>query len=160
MTGEIIEERASLWSAVLLFSVTYLLVSAAVTGVLIAFDLNSSTGVSIGLLLAATAVAARKFVIDHRRPLNRGEQVRFALWATAAMAVISLIQVAVVAPIYFSAAELPQLIAESKAWAADNAVLLSLITLFVLLLTLIILYFASGSFSRWFDKRLAATGKI
>ena len=77
MTGAIIEEKASLWSAVLLFSVTYLLVSAAVTGVLIAFDLDSNTGVSIGLLVAATAVAARKFVIDHRRPLNRGEQVRF-----------------------------------------------------------------------------------
>ena len=76
------------------------------------------------------------------------------------MTVITLIQVSVVVPIYFSAAELPQLIAESKAWAADNAVLLSLISLFVLLLTLMVLYFASGWFSRWFDKRLTATGKI
>ena len=67
MTSAIIEEKANLWPAVLLFSVTYLLVSALVTGVLIAFDLNSNTGVSIGLLVAATAVAARKFVIDHRR---------------------------------------------------------------------------------------------
>jgi hypothetical protein len=160
MTSATIEEKASLWSAVLLFSVTYLLVSAVVTGVLMAFDLDSNTGVSVGLLMAATAVAARKFVIDHRRPLNRGEQVRFTLMATAAMAVITLIQVAVVVPIYFSTAELPQLIAESKAWAADNAVLLSVISLVVLLLTLIILYLASGWFSRWFDKRLAATGKI
>lgn len=160
MTGAIIEEKASLWSAVLLFSGTYLLVSAVVTGVLIAFDLNSNTGVSIGLLVAATAVAARKFVIDHRRPLNRGEQVRFALLATAATAVVTLIQVAVVVPMFFTVAELPQLIAESKAWAASNAVLLSLISLVVLLLTLIVLYFASGSFSRWFDKRLTATGKI
>ena len=67
---------------------TYLLVSALVTGVLIAFDLNSNTGVSAGLLVAATTVAARKFVIDHRRPLSRGEQVRFALLATAATLVL------------------------------------------------------------------------
>ena len=160
MTSAIIEEKASLWPAVLLFSVAYLLVSALVTGVLIAFDLNSNTGVSIGLLLAATAIAARKFVIDHRRPLSRGEQVQFALWATAATLVITLIQVVVVMPMFFTAAELPQLIAEAKTWAAANAVLLSLISLVVLFLSLMVLYFASGWFSRWFDKRLTATGKI
>lgn len=160
MTSATLEEKASLWPALLLFSVAYLLVSALVTGVLIAFDLNSNTGVSIGLLVAATAVAARKFVIDHRRPLSRGEQLRFALLATAATAVITLIQVVVVMPMFFTAAELPQLIAEVKAWAAANAMLLSLITLVVLLLSLMALYFASGWFSRWFDKRLTATGKI
>ena len=160
MTSAIIEEKANLWPAVLLFSVSYLLVSALVTGMLVAFDLNSNTGVSIGLLLAATAVAARKFVIDHRRPLSRGEQMRFAFLATAAMLVITLIQVVVVMPMFFTAAELPQLIAEAKAWAAANAVLLSLISLVVLILSLMVLYFASGWFSRWFDKRLTATGKI
>ena len=63
-------------------------------------------------------------------------------------------------PMYFTAAELPQLIAEAKAWAAANAMLLSVITLVVLLLSLMVLYFASGWFSRMFDKRLIATGKI
>ena len=160
MTSATIEKKASLWPAVLLFSVTYLLVSALVTGVLIAFDLNSNTGVSAGLLVAATTVAARKFVIDHRRPLSRGEQVRFALLATAATLVITIIQLAVVMPMFFTAAELPQLIAEAKAWAAANAGLLSLISLVVLLLSLMVLYFTAGWFSRWFDKRLTATGKI
>ena len=63
-------------------------------------------------------------------------------------------------PMFFTAAELPLLIAEAKTWAAANAVLLSLISLVVLLLSLMVLYFASGWFSRWFDKRLTATGKI
>jgi hypothetical protein len=153
-------ESVNLWPALLQFSLAYLLLSALVTGVLIAFDIDSNTGLSVGLLVAATIVGARKFVIDHQRPMRRGEQVRFALWATAATLAVTLIQVVVVLPLYVPAAEMPQLIADAKAWAAANAGLLAIISLVVLLLTLLMLYAASGIFSRMLDKRRIASGKI
>ncbi len=153
-------ESVNLWPALLQFSIAYLLLSALVTGLLIAFNIDSNTGLSIGLLMAAAIVGARKFVIDYERPMRRGEQVRFALWATAATMAVTLIQVAVVLPLYVSTAEMPQLIADGKSWAAANAGLLAIISLVVLLLTLLMLYVASGIFSRMFDKRRIASGKI
>ena len=70
-------------------------------------------------------------------------------WATAATLAISLIQVAVVLPMFtFTTAEMPQLIADAKAWTAVNAGLLFVISLVVLLLTLLMLYLAAGIFSR------------
>ena len=137
----------------------YLLVSAVVTAVLISFDLNSNTGVSIAMLFAATAAAAQKFVIGHGRALSRGEQLRFALLATAATLLLTLVQVAAILPIYFTAAELPQLAAEAQAWAAANVGLVAFIASSWWLF-FAVLYFASGWFSRMFAKRLTATGKI
>ena len=45
-----------------LFSAVYLGVSAVVTAILVGFDLTANSGVAIGVLVAATATAARKFV--------------------------------------------------------------------------------------------------
>ena len=44
MTSATPEDKTNLWPAVLLFSVTYLALSAVVAAVLTFFDLNSNTG--------------------------------------------------------------------------------------------------------------------
>ena len=160
MTSAIIEEKASLRPALITFSIAYLVVSAMVTAVLVYLDRNSNTGVSVAILIAATAAAAQKFVAGHGRALSRREQLRFALLATVASLLLSILQMAAILPIYFSAAELPQLADETRAWVAANVGLVSFIAIFAIGLFFAVLYFASGWFSRMFDKRLTATGKI
>ena len=147
--------EANLWPALITFSIAYLVASAMVTAVLVYLDLNSNTGVSAAILIAATAAAAQKFVAGHWRALSRREQLRFAFLATVASMVLSIVQMAVILPIYFSAAELPQLADETWAWVAANVGLVAFIALFVVGLFFAVLYFASGGFSRMFAKRLA-----
>ena len=147
--------EANLWPALITFSIAYLVVSAMVTAVLVYLDLNSNTGLSVAILIAATAAAAQKFVAGHGRALSRREQLRFAFLATVATMQLSIVQMAVIVPIYFSAAELPQLADETRAWVAANIWLVAFIALFVVGLFFAVLYFASGGFSRMFAKRLA-----
>ena len=147
--------EVNLWPALITFSIAYLVVSAMVTAVLVYLDLNSNTGLSVAILIAATAAAAQKFVAGHGRALTRREQLRFALLATIATMLLSIVQMAVIVPIYFSAAELPQLADETRAWVAANIWLVAFIALFVVGLFFAVLYFASGGFSRMFAKRLA-----
>ena len=52
-------DEANLWPALAVFTVVYLVLSAAVAALLVFLDLNSNTGVSIAVLLAATAAAAK-----------------------------------------------------------------------------------------------------
>ena len=160
MTGTTIEVKANLWPALAMFAAVYLALSAAVAAVLIFFDLNSNTGVSVAVLLAATAAAAQKFVAGHARPLQRGEQLRFALLATAATMLLTVLQVAAILPMYVAAAELPQLASEAQAWVAANVGLVVFVAAVVIGLFFAVLYFGSGWFSRMFAKRLGATGKI
>jgi hypothetical protein len=124
------------------------------------FDLNANSGVAVGILVAATATAARKFVLDHHRALKRGEQLRFALLAFLATILITFIQLAVTVLIVIGKDELPALIAEVQAWIAGNAGLIALVIAVVAVVYFAVLYFTSGYFSRLFDKRLAAMGKI
>jgi hypothetical protein len=128
-----------------------------VTAVLVYFDINSNTGVSVAILIAATAAAAQKFVAGHGRALTRGEQLRFAVLATVATILLSVVQMAAIVPVYFSTAELPQLADETLAWIAANSGLVAFIAIFVIVLFFAVLYFASGSFSRMFVKRLATS---
>jgi hypothetical protein len=153
-------DEANLWPALAMFAVVYLVLSAAVAAVLIFLDLNSNTGVSIAVLLAATAAAAQKFVTGHGRTLSRREQLRFALLAITATMLLTLVQVAAIVPIYFTAAELPQLASEAQAWATANVGLVVFIAAFVVAMFFAVLYFGSGWFSRMFAKRLDAIGKI
>ena len=154
-----LETESNLWPTVLLFGLTYLGVSAVVTAVLVGFDINANNGIAIGILVAATAVAAREFVLDHRRALRRGEQVRFAFLALVALVPITIIQAVVVVPFAIGKDEMQAFIVEAQAWIAGNTGPLVFIIAFVAILYFAILYFASGWFSRWFAKRLAATGK-
>ena len=160
MTSESIEQKASLWPALITFSIAYLVVSAMVTAVLVYLDRNSNTGVSAAILIAATAAAAQKFVAGHGRALSRREQLRFAFLATVASLLLSIVQMAAILPVYLSAAELPQLANETRAWVAANVGLVAFIAFFVVGLFFGVLYFASGWFSRMFAKRLTASGKI
>jgi hypothetical protein len=160
MTGATLENESNLWPSVLLFSVTYLCLSAVVTAVLMIFDIDANSGVAIGVLVAATAIAARKFVLDHRRALQRGEQLRFALLAFIAMLLITLIQVVVAALIGIGKDALQALIAETQTWVAANTGLLAFVVAAAALVYFAILYFTCGWFSRWFAKRLATTGQI
>jgi hypothetical protein len=147
--------EANLWPALITFSIAYLVASAMVTAVLVYLDLNSNTGVSVAILIAATAAAAQKFVAGRGRALSRREQLRFAFLATVASMLLSIVQMAVILPIYLSAAELPQLADETRAWVAANVGLVVFIALFVVGVFFAVLYFASGGFSRMFAKRLA-----
>lgn len=159
MTNAALETKSNLWPAVLLFSLVYLGVSAVVTAILVGFDIDTNSGVAIGIPVAATALAARKFVLDYRRPLRRGEQLRFALLTFVALPVITLIQAIAVLPFVVGKDEMQVFIVEAQAWIAGNTGLLAFIIAFVAIVYFVILYFASGWFSRWFAKRLAATGK-
>lgn len=158
MTGTTLDSEGNLWPALLLFSVTYLGVSAVVTAVLVFFDIDANNGAAIGVLVAA--VAMRKFALDHRRALRRGEQLRFALLAIVALVVITLIQAVAVLPFVIGKDELQAFMTEAQAWIAANAILLAFITAGVAILYFAILYFTSGWFSGWYSKRLATTGKI
>ncbi len=160
MTGATLETESNLWPCVLLFSGAYLILSAVSTAVLMIFDLNANTGVAVGVLVAATATAARKFVLDHRRALRSGEQLRFAVLALIATILVTLVQLVAAVLIVTGKDELPALIEEVQALIAGNTSLLTFVVAAVALVFFAILYFTSGWFSRLFDKRLAATGKI
>lgn len=160
MTSATLEMEGNLWPAVLLFSVTYIVISALVTAVLVIFDLNANSAAALGVLVAATAAAARKFVVDYRRPLGRSEQLRFAILAFMAIILITLAQAVVTALVIIGKDEVPALIAEAQAWIAANAAVLAMVSTVVVLVYFAVLYFASGWFSRLFDKRLTATGRI
>ncbi len=54
MTSTPTSGEANLWPALITFSIAYLVVSAMVTAVLVYLDLNSNTGVSVAILIAAT----------------------------------------------------------------------------------------------------------
>ena len=88
--------------------------------------------------------------------MQRGEQLRFALLAFGVLIVITLIQLAITA-CSSRQDELPALIAETKAWVAGNATLLSFVVAVVAIVYFAILYFTSGWFSRWFARRLNAS---
>ena len=160
MTGATPETESNLWPSVLLFSVTYAGISALVTAVLVIFDLTANSGVAVGVLVAATATAARKFVLRHHRALQRGEQLRFALLAFGVLILITLIQLAITVLFVIGKDELPRTHRRDEGWAAGNATLLSFVVAVVAIVYFAILYFSSGWFSRLFAKRLAATGKI
>lgn len=151
------EHDASLWPAIAWFCLAFLLASAATTAVLFLFDITSNSGVTAAILIAATAAAMHKFVADNHRALRRGERWRFALLATLATIVLTLVQLAAVVMWFLKPGELPQLVAEAKVWAAENAGLLAIVCVVVVLFTLAVLYFASGWFSRSLAKRLAPT---
>lgn len=110
--------------------------------------------------MASRSVAMRKFTLDHRRALRRGEQLRFALLAIGALVVITLIQAIAVLPFVVGKDEMQAFITEAQAWVAANTNLLAFIIAGVAIVYFAILYFTSGWFSRWFSKRLATTGKI
>lgn len=160
MASATLDTESNLWPALLLFSVTYLGLSAVATAVLVIFNINANTGVAIGILVAAIAIAMRKFALDHRRALRRGKQLRFASLAIGALVVITLIQAVAVLPFVIGKDEMQAFIAEAQTWIAANTSLLAFIIAAVVLVYFAVLYFASGWFSRWFAKRLAATGRI
>jgi hypothetical protein len=149
-----------LHSSLLVFGLAYLVMSALVTAVLVFFNLDAPGGVAIGVLVAATLIGARKFVVDNKRALTRGEKLRFALLALAIILLISILQIVVLVPIVIGRAALPAAIDDLKAGIAENATAVALVTGVVVLIYLAILYFTSGWFSRRFARRLAASGQI
>ena len=160
MTSTTTGTESNLWPAVLWFSAIYLGLSAIVSAVLVIFDLDASSGVGVGVLVAATAAAARMFVLDHRRAMTRREQLHFALITLIATIAITLVQVAVATLAVISKDELPALFDELRVWIAANTGFLAVVIVGMVIVYFAILYFAAGGFSRWFAKRLAATGKI
>jgi uncharacterized membrane protein len=153
-------QTSNLWPPLLQFSLAYILLSALITAILFIFDLNANTGEAIGTLMGATVVGARKFVIDHSRAMQGGEQLRFSLLAFAAIILITIAQFLVTVALVIGKDEMSAAYDEAKAALAGNAVLFSSIVVIVMLVYFAILYFSSGWFSRMFAKRLAATGKI
>ncbi len=160
MTSATLETEGRLRASLLMFGVTYLVLSALGTAVLVIFDIQANGGVAIGVLVAATAIAARTFVLDHRRALRRGEQLRFALLALGTVVLITLLQAAVAVPMVVTRSELPALMAEVQAWIAANTSMLALVIAGVVLVYFAILYFTSGWLSRRFATRLTTAGRI
>jgi hypothetical protein len=160
MTDTSLATNGRMGACLLVFGLAYLVMSALVTAVLVIFNLDAPGGVAIGVLVAATVIAARTFVLGHRRPLRRGEQLRFALLALGLILLISLLQLVVLVPMVVGKAELPALIAEVQTGIAANMAVMALVITVVVLLYFAILYFTSGWFSRRFSMRLATTGRI
>ena len=160
MTGATTDPASNLWPPLLHFSLTYIAISALITAILFIFDLNANTGEAIGTLMGATAVGARKFAIDYRRPMQRGEQLRFTLLAFAAIILITIAQFLVTVALVIGKDEMMAAYEEARATLAGNAILFSSIAVVVMLVYFAIVHFSSGWFSRTFAKRLAATGKI
>jgi hypothetical protein len=160
MTSATLETAGRLRTCLFMFGLTYLVLSVLVTAVLVIFDIQGNGGVATGVLVAATAIAVRTFVIDHQRALRRGEQLRFALLALGSVALITLLQGAVAVPMIIKRSELPALIPEVQAWIAANTSMLAFVIAVVVLVYFAILYFTSGWLSRLFATRLAATGRI
>jgi hypothetical protein len=151
---------ARLRSSLLVFGLAYLVMSALVTAVLVVFDRDAPGGVAIGVLVAAIVIGARKFVVDNKRALTRGEQLRFALLALGIILLISIVQVIALVPLVIGRAALPSAVADLKAGIAENATAVALVTAVVVLIYFAVLYFISGWFSRRFAKRLATNGRI
>lgn len=143
MTGATTDTASNLWPPLLHFSLTYILLSALVTAVLFAFDLNANTGVAIGTLVGSTAVGARKFVLDHRRAMQESEQLRFALLAFAAIILITIVQFAVTVAVVIGKDEMSAAYDEAKTALAGNAILFSSIVVIVMLVYFAILYSSS-----------------
>jgi cytochrome bd-type quinol oxidase subunit 2 len=160
MTETSLATDGRLRGSLVLFGLAYLVMSALVTAVLVIFNIDAPGGVAIGVLVAAIAVGARKFVVDNRRALRRGEQLRFALLALGVILLISLLQLIVLVPIVIGVAALPAATAEVQAGIAENTTVLVLVIAAVVLIYFAVLYFTSGWFSRSFSKRLTATGRI
>jgi hypothetical protein len=160
MTDITLATDGRLRGSLLVFGLAYLVMSALVTAVLVIFNIDAPGGVAIGVLVAAIAISARKFDVDHRRALTRGEQVRFALFALGTILLISLLQIVVLVPMIVGVAGLPGALAEVKAGIAENTTVLALVIAAVVLIYFAVLYFTSGWFSRSFSKRLTATGRI
>jgi hypothetical protein len=150
----------SLRSAFITFGLVYLALSAVATAILFAIDANGGGGLSMGVLVAAIALAARSYVSENRRAMQRREQLRFALVCLAILLFITLLQLSVLLPFIVSKEDMPQLLAEVQAWLADNRGLVAIIFAIVVVLHFGVLYFTSGWFSRLFAKRLADTGRI
>lgn len=158
MTSPPPDTESSLWPAVLLFSAVYLVVSAAVTAVLLGFDLNANSGVATGVLIGSAAAGVSKFVNTYRRPFKRGEQLRFSLLAFFALLIMTLIQLVASMLLLVNAEDRQAFMTEAQAWIAGNAGLFAGIIIVVALIYFAILYFTSGWFSRWFAKRLNPAG--
>ena len=105
-------------------------------------------------------MAARQFVLGHGRGLSGRAQLRFAVLALLAVFLITILQALVMLPIILGKDELPAFFSEAWAWAAENTGVLAFVMAFVTVVFFAVIYFASGWLSRWFAKRLAATGKI
>lgn len=157
MTDAVRVTNVSLWPALLRFTVAYVALSAVITAVLTAFDLDSNTGVSAALLVAATGAAAQKFVVDNRRALTSGERLRFAGLATLVLIPVTLIQLAVATMVFLTAEEIPAAASEVQLWLADNVGLVAGLAAFVVLFSLAVVYFSAGLLSRALVKRLPAS---
>ena len=72
MTDITLATDGRLRGSLLVFGLAYLVMSALLTAVLVVFNIDAPGGVAIGVLVAAIAIGARKFVVDHRRALTRG----------------------------------------------------------------------------------------
>ncbi len=160
MTSPEPHAASNLWPATLAFTLTYLAASAVVTGVLTIFDLDSNTGLAVGLLMAGVVAAAYTFVGRYGRGMDRREQLRFAVLGTLAVAAATLLQVLAVGLYFFKLEEWPQVFEEMGTWAAANTALLAIIVALIVLLTFAVLYFSSGWLTRSIAKRNAATAKI
>jgi hypothetical protein len=155
MTDAALVPKTSLWPALIWFSIAYIAASGVVAAVLMALDVDSNSGVSAAILVAATAAAAQKFVADNGRAFTRGEQGRFALFATLALIPLTLIQVGAIGLYFIKLGDMQEVLHDAQAWVAANAGLVAGIAVFVVLFSLAVVYFTAGWLSRSFAKRLA-----
>lgn len=89
------ERQVNLWPYVAQFGVIYFVATVAAAVVLEViqhvFGLGTDFPVSIGTMIAAAVIPVRRFVLDHRRPFSRHEQLRFAFLALVAVLVVDLV---------------------------------------------------------------------
>ena len=147
------ENEVSLWPEVSRFIVYYIGLALLAGGALYLLDVSSNIGVNVSILVVALYAAVHKFVLKHKRPFTRGEQLRFAGLACLASLLAAGALVSVSTLVVMEQNGLPTT-AELLALVNSDAIFLVIAVIVVSALYIAILYLTSGWFSRLLAKRL------
>ena len=156
------EKQVNLWPYVMLFGVIYFVGLAVVAAIDNVFDLfgNASYGVNLAILFVSAGLAVRKFVLEHHRPFERREQLRFAFLAFVFVIVVDVVLVGLFVLIGGGFEEIAQEMNELSATLQEQVLVIAIALLVIYLVEFALLYFLSGTISRTLSKMLAEKGKI
>lgn len=154
------EKAVNLWPYIWQFTFFYLALSIAAGAVLFVLELDTNAGVNIAMVIASLVFPVRRFAIDHRRPFDKSEQLRFAFLTFVASLLVSLAILAAGATLILWIDASAPSIDELSALVGEYAWLIALVSLVTGLIYFAVLYFTSGFFSRLFSKRLLEKGKV
>lgn len=139
------------------FSVTYAIGLIALTAIFNIFDLDHSTGASIGVLIGAAMYSVGKFIEENKRIPNKAEKSKLVWLSLISSFITSIILAVIVISVLDDAQGLAEL---AKLLEKLNVVILSGATIFVLLIYFAVLSWSYGSLAKKQYEGLQKKGKI